>query len=118
MTHPVFIVGRTYKTRDGHEALIYRTDAPGDYPIHGRVGKEVRSWTAAGGYYPGSGNRGSDLMPPAPERINLKVWANLGVHGEMIVWKTEISARHCAPPVADRTAVPCMLVAIVEGDPS
>ena len=63
MTNTVFIAGQTYKTRDGREALIYCTDAPGDYPVHGRVGKCMRWWTLAGRHRLAAPDGDADLMP-------------------------------------------------------
>jgi hypothetical protein len=43
--------GKTAVTIDGNEVVIYCTDAPGSYPIHGRfVGRnnEVAAWTRDG----------------------------------------------------------------------
>lgn len=44
----MFEPGKIYKTRGGEDALIYCVDAPGEYPVHGRVGGYSKSWTLEG----------------------------------------------------------------------
>ena len=113
-----FEAGKTYKTRDGREALIYCTDAPGEYPIHGRVAgdPDPNSWTGAGRYV--SDTHGSslrDLLPPAPLRIREKRWCNVWPGGWTFEYETADTARKVADRGCIRVAVPCELVEI-EGD--
>lgn len=75
------IMHATNLPRDGREALIYCTDAPGDHPIHGRVHgfPYAHSWTAEGMCYSDFRFR-DDLVPPVPApppRIREKRWCNV-----------------------------------------
>lgn len=120
MTDCPFKAGQTYRTRDGREALIYCTDAPGDHPIHGRVHgfPYAHSWTAEGMCYSDFRFR-DDLVPPVPApppRIRGKYWCNVTREGHVIVWGSEESARQALFPEPIRVAVPCELVEIVEGE--
>ena len=115
MTHPAFIVGRTYKTRDGHEALIYRTDAPGPYPIHGTISEGLpTSWTRDGHFNEHMPGSPDDLLPVASERIHRKVWATIQSDGGVTVHTVEKAARLYAAQQGGRgVVVPCLLIEIV-----
>lgn len=47
-------INKAYQTSDGRSVTLYCTDAPGPYPVHGRVsspdGNSVKSWKADGRY--------------------------------------------------------------------
>ena len=58
-------------TRDGRAVVIYCTDAPGLWPIHGRIQdhSEPRSWHANGRYW-SAGETCFDLINvPQPKRV-------------------------------------------------
>lgn len=68
-------LNKPIRTRDGREVVIYCTDAPGDYPIHGRVEGEdsPRGWTLTGAWNIFA-NISSDLIN-VPEPV--EVWVNI-----------------------------------------
>ncbi|MHB1310502.1 MAG: hypothetical protein ACYC3L_00700 [Gemmatimonadaceae bacterium] len=112
-----FEPGKTYRTRDGREALIYCTDAPGEYPIHGRVAgdPDPNSWTASGRYASDAhGSSLRDLLPPVPPRIREKRWCNVWPGGRAFEYETADAARKIVDRSCIRIAVPCELVEIVE----
>ncbi|MDD2775484.1 MAG: hypothetical protein PHU06_05985 [Gallionella sp.] len=112
----IFEPGKTYKTRDGRNALIYCVDAPGDFPVHGRTDDGyVKSWTLEGDCMTFSTNGSADLMPPEPERIDQVVWVNVYDSIYIInhaIHLDEASASRMADPQVKRLAVPCRLVEI------
>ncbi len=108
----VFEVGKTYRTRGGRDALIYCTDAPGRWPIHGRVGESVMRWYASGSFFEKPGDC-DDLLPPTQPRIREKWWVNVYPKGRVSYHLIEASARTRATDDALRIAVPCELVEIV-----
>lgn len=121
MTDIPFKPGQTYRTRDGREALIYCTDAPGAHPIHGRIAGDpfAYSWTSAGRCYSNFPHC-DDLVPPTPPRIREKRWCNVTKEGYFIILASEEAARLDARITLIRhlrVAVPCELVEIVEGEP-
>jgi len=107
-----FEAGKTYKTRGGKDAFIYAVDAPGDDPIHGRVGDTVRSWRNDGRYLQRCEDD-YDLIPPEPPRISQTVWVN--VHKDsLIIYTSNSHANLTDPDFTIRHAVPCRLEEIVE----
>lgn len=62
--------GNEYKLRGGGTALIYCTDAPGGYPIHGRIqgDQHPQSWNKSGCFIDDGGHH-HDLLPPRAERV-------------------------------------------------
>ena len=118
MTAPTcpFVAGQTYRTRDGREALIYCTDAPEPWPIHGRIDGRPGSqcWGSGGAFNANALQSLGDLLPPAPPRVRERVYVNLCVHGHTY-YPDAAAAKSawCADPKG-RVAVPCELVEIVE----
>ncbi len=110
-----FEAGKTYRTRDGREALIYCTDAPGAYPIHGRIGETLVRWNADGSFFAVPGDC-ADLLPPEPPHIREKRWCNVTREGDLAIWKYESDARVMSVGCT-RIAVPCLLTEIVEDKP-
>jgi hypothetical protein len=57
---------KEYKTRGGHDVVLYCDDAPGAYPVHGRVmrdsGYNVETWTATGRHYDDDEETDMDLV--------------------------------------------------------
>lgn len=105
-----FEPGKTYPTRSGEEALIYAVDAPGSFPIHGRLGDYAVMWMADGRVANGV-ECPQDIAPPAPERVSRIVYANVWPKG-VDVYRSEGAARlHANPGIAEplRIAVPCRL---------
>lgn len=62
--------GQEYPLRDGGAAHIYCTDAPGEYPIHGRINSDWYpvAWDVDGRVDHGENNP-HDLLPPRAERV-------------------------------------------------
>jgi len=104
--------GKTYKTRGGKDAFVYCVDAPGEYPIHGRVDNLFRCWTANGKWI-NHVEDDNDLMPPAPPRISQTVWVNVHKDG-LIIYTSKSHANLTDPVFTIRHAVPCRLEEIVE----
>ena len=113
---PMFQPGKTYRTRSGDEALIYCTDAPGDRPIHGRVGTTICSWRADGKNHPYGFDSDYDLFSLAPPRIRERRYCNV-YSNTVSAYFSEETARRGADPTALRIAVPCELIEIEE-DPT
>ena len=115
----VFKPGQVYKTQDGREMLIYCNDAPGDFPIHGRIGQAVAARTAGGSVRTDGAGSPGDLMPPAPPRIREKVYMNTYRNGRgQTLWPTaEQAARFACRDGDALRIVPCMLIEIVDGEP-
>ena len=113
---PAWQAGKTYRTRSGEEALIYCTDAPGDRPIHGRVGTTICSWRADGKNHPYGFDSDYDLPPFKPPRIRERRYCNVESNA-VFAYFSEETARREASPTALRTAVPCELIEIEE-DPT
>lgn len=72
---------KTWTTRDGRKVVIYCTDAPGEYQIHGRIVDEDDeppvSWTAAGRLLDGCSARlDRDLISPR-KTIKVDFWVNV-----------------------------------------
>lgn len=109
-----------YTTRDGRKVTIYCTDAPGKYPIHGRIdgfGAPLE-WKADGSFLPGGLESSNDLInaPEPVKRIDQIVFVN--------VWQVT-KTYHATEELAEeairgigvepvRAAVPCRLVEIEE----
>ena len=117
MTDSPFKPGQTYKTRGGREALIYCNDAPGDYPVHGRIDTGVVTWTGSGCSSIGFAYSSSDLIPPAPPRIREMGWCNLWRDGSISFYRSQADAEYAAGAYCIRTAVLCMVDEIVDGEP-
>ena len=109
-----FEAGKTYKTRGGEDAYIYAVDAPGPYPIHGRIGEDIRAWKRDGSHIDKNVERICDLMPPAPPRVSRLAWANVDKDGNIGMYYTEAGAKEWAHDRIARLAVPCRLEEIVE----
>lgn len=110
----VFKPGETYRTRDGREAFVgYERGGR----LFGDIGDVACSWGCDGllaeGYRPGR-----DLLPPAPPPIRETVYVNIYKDGEHPIWPTAAHAGTAATNSALRTAVPCMLIEIVDGEPT
>jgi len=58
---------KKYRTRNGREVVLYCIDAPGRFPVHGRVEDEfgnsaIKSWLSDGKYCANSPTGGYDLI--------------------------------------------------------
>ena len=47
---PLISMDKQYQTRDGRKVTLYCVDAPGDYPVHGRIERmqDAKSWDKYG----------------------------------------------------------------------
>jgi len=112
----VFKPGQTYKTRDGREAFV-------GYERNGRLFGDVNGSTPCWWNRDGetsNGMRGANLLPPAPPRIREKQWCNVYSHGCVVGFASLEGARDAADDsrtTPQRTAVPCLLIEIVDGEP-
>ncbi len=110
-----------HTTRDGRKVTIYCTDAPGDYPIHGRIehrGDPV-SWRFDGEYDGGSSPLDLINAPAPVERIDQTVFVNVW-RANKTYHTTQRQAEDAIGDIGvipDRTAVRCRLVEIVEAAP-
>lgn len=115
-----FAADNTYKTRAGELAFIYCTNAPGPWPIHGRLGNSIACWAANGSYWGNSsvnGATGRDLVRPALPPIRIQWWCNV-YPSTAYTYSTEEAARYNATAGALRIAVPCEMHEIVETVPA
>lgn len=73
-------LGKTYRTRDGREAIVYATNGAGDYPVHGAHmtvdGWHIAVWTADGFQFLSRNQHDLDLIEVKP-RIKRELWVNL-----------------------------------------
>ena len=79
MTEIRWEVGKTYKTRNGRDAIIYAIYPKQKYCILGAVFDNDEwvpdAWALNGAYYERNGDLDSALMPPEPETH--VAWANI-----------------------------------------
>lgn len=69
---------RPVTTRDGRKVVLYCVDAPGEWPVHGRIdGKQTpTTWKNNGGYYENVYGTLLDLIQP-PRRFKYERWVNV-----------------------------------------
>ena len=117
MSECVFKPGQTYCTRDGRLAFVgYERNGW----LFGDIDSVAYRWRASDGRWASCVHgepSSADLLPPAPPRIREKVWVNTYATTGAIVHHSETSARDSMWYSALRTAVPCMLIEIVDGEP-
>lgn len=67
-------------TRDGCAVVIYCTDAPGIFPIHGRIdgGACPSCWGSDGRRYPGEEREFDLINVPPPKRVIYRNFYGLG----------------------------------------
>ena len=72
------------QTRDGCKVTIYCTDAPGWYPVHGRIEGEERpdAWKWDGSLYAYPGSPG-DLINVPPKMVRVDCWINVYPDGDV-----------------------------------
>lgn len=96
---------KTYRSRNGLEVTIYRTDAEGEYPVHGAVCEgdclEPTTWTADGKHIKHK-NSEFDLVEVKP-RIKREMWLVALADGSVQVslreeniglWTSAIAVEH------------------------
>lgn len=78
-------VGKFYRTRAGHKARVYATDAGGSYPIHGAIGMDgawtTADWCASGHFVADSEEAASDLIGQWREPVKVNGWVNVFADG-------------------------------------
>ncbi len=64
------------QTRDGRKVVIYCTDAPGDFPVHGRIDgmEDPDTWRLDGAFICGASSSLDLINAPEPKRV---AWVNL-----------------------------------------
>lgn len=79
------------RTRDGRKVVIYCTDAPGDFPVHGRVDqhKHPLSWSLDGS--PSCAYFGFELYQ-STKRGRVEGWVNVYSNGLSDMWPTRDAA--------------------------
>ena len=84
---------RPVTTRDGRKVTLYCVDAPGDWPVHGRINDQqtAASWRKNGGYYENTYGTALDLVHP-PRRFKYERWVNVYEDGSTPISKTKIDA--------------------------
>lgn len=109
-------------TRDGRMVVIYRTDAPGHFCIHGVVmhgdgGWTPATWTSNGSLSPGC-TRGLDLVQPEPPRFRHERWVNVwreGGIGDFFDTKQEADEWALRPDgISDPDRIACIRI-VIEG---
>lgn len=101
---------RPVTTRDGLEVVLYCVDAPGPYPVHGRVeGVHLpSSWGLHGTVQPG-GHPHNNLIQP-PRRFKYERWVNVYEDG----WTPMSDTRAGADLAATPKRIACVKI-IIEG---
>lgn len=109
---------KKYRTRGNLDAVIYCNDAPGDYPVHGRInefyGGLPTTWRADGKH---CAEARFDLIEVQPERWQAYEWVarlfmqeDKGRHNlEQMTWQmypSEAAARAAHPDAAVIVKVP------------
>jgi hypothetical protein len=112
MTHQ-FEVGKWYKTRGGHDALIYDVNFKGvdGYTIRGKIKFDIydvfSGWRSDGAFRPSGTEDPRDLMPPVERE---EFWGNVYV-GYIRSWPSSQIAEKRADP--DRIG---LIHIVIEGD--
>ena len=120
MSECVFKPGQTYCTRDGRLAFVgYERNGW----LFGDIDSVAYRWRASDGRWASCVHgepSSADLLPPAPPRIREKQWCNVYSHGCVVGFASLEGARDAADDsrtTPQRTAVPCLLIEIVDGEP-
>jgi hypothetical protein len=95
-----FEPGKTYKTRSGDDALIYCVDAPGDEPIHGRIGQHIMAWPASGEWAVGPEYK-LDLVPHADGLVMIKFTPETIARAWEAYQRTDMHWREASPTRED-----------------
>jgi hypothetical protein len=101
-------INKKYRTRDGKEVTIYRTDANGEYSVHGCVAgsdgvEALESWTSEGRYYDLYEADDNDLVEVRP-RIKFQIWLNIYENNVAMSFATLEAADQAASQVFGRLA--------------
>jgi hypothetical protein len=100
-------INKKYRTRDGKEVTIYRTDAKGVFPVHGSIiqnyGETCSSWTSEGRYYDDLSADDKDLVEVRP-RIGFRIWLNIYENDVAMSFATLEAADQAASQVFGRLA--------------
>ena len=114
---------RAYQTRDGRKVTLYCVDAPGAYPIHGRIDDNIcpLAWTSEGILNPPLGNLPGDLIevpPPAPAKWRVEGWANVyqDSDGSFAIYGTHPTKQVAAAAAGYRIACVPITLSGNEGD--
>jgi hypothetical protein len=112
MTHQ-YEVGKWYKTRGGHDVLIYDVNfkGPNGYTISGKIkGDDYETcvrWQSDGAYWPNGIEDLRNLMPPVKRE---EFWVNV-YKGHTCNWpSSQLAEKHASPA---RIGVFCI---VIEGD--
>ena len=104
---------RPVTTRDGRKVTLYCVDAPGSYPVHGRVegDDEPYGWRKNGDFWSSGMESKLNLIQP-PRRFRYEQWVN-------VYHVPNLGARHLTKEDADRHSgsarIACVKV-IIEGE--
>lgn len=105
MTQPEFTLDwpHGWQTRDGRDVVVYCTDAPGPYPIHGRVEGLIASvsWNETGISFYGVGgiegignliNRPAPIVSVPADKLHDAVFSHPTSGGYIVFESSEICA--------------------------
>lgn len=110
---PLFEVGKTYKTRDGHDARVICVDAESDaFPVIALIGGCPYALTREGRFYfCKKENTIHDIVAPAPEKIVRYV----NIYCESDFSERCYSSRAAADLGADSGRIACVRVEFHKG---
>ncbi|WP_374633984.1 hypothetical protein [Ferrovibrio sp.] len=103
---------RPVTTRDGCKVVLYCVDAPGEWPVHGRIEEAPgpSCWRRDGTYQTTETKNNCDLIQ-APRRFKYERWVNVYADGSTPISKTRADADWAASPCR----IACVKV-IIEGE--
>lgn len=102
-----FEVGKTYKTRDGRDALVVDVwpEAADGYMVSARLENRWETFTAEGRLYKGTEDTPCDLILP-PTVMYANIYPKSGQGFTAHLYLSQEDARECAGPTALRIACP------------
>lgn len=105
---------RPVTTRDGRKVTLYCVDAPGDWPVHGRVEKhdDPLSWGWNGRYTLWAEQSSDDLIQQ-PRRFKYERWVN--VYSDRVGGLWYLTRAQAAVGDAQSESIACIKI-VVEGE--
>jgi len=106
-------IGKKYRTRNGHEVTIFKTDARGEWPavglIHTSCDDLLCKWSAGGEFSRSGDESCNDLIEVKP-RIKRTVWMN--VYPNEYLQNFVYKSKHDADEYARPSRLACVKVEI------
>jgi len=108
-------IKKKYRTKAGHDVVIYQVRAEGVYPVHGAIGSQVQSWTADGSLVCGGYIDELDLVEVKEKRsgwINIYSMPQQGDFRGAGMYNT----RELADDRASENRIACIRVTYTDGE--